>query len=100
MIRAILLSLILCGCAKTSTVSENLTINAINSATVLEQSLPKECATSAIKTQIDNLKSQITQISQACDLEKNEIQHEKIKWKTAFFGLLLVIAVFITRKLL
>ena len=71
--------------------------SAINTATAIEQSLPKQCATDGIKSQITAIKTQITAITQACETEKAEIQAEKIKWKTAFFGLLIAIAVFVIR---
>lgn len=72
--------------------------SAINTATAIEQSLPKQCATDGIKSQITAIKTQITAITQACETEKAEIRADKIKWMTAFFGLVIAIAVFVIQK--
>lgn len=88
------------SCCTAHTVTSDLAESAITTTTAIEQSLPKECATNAIKTQITALKTQITAIAQACDTEKNVITAEKVRWQWAFFGLLLVIAAYITRKVI
>ncbi|MEE1227237.1 MAG: hypothetical protein UHM08_09070 [Bacteroidales bacterium] len=87
------------GCAKPSA-SENITNSAINTAEALENSLPSNCNTKAIKSQITAIKTQITAISQSCETEKNAIKADKVKWQTAFFGLLLAVVVFILKKVL
>lgn len=87
----------LCSCGAPSA-SNTMAESAINTATAIEQSLPKQCATEGIKTQITAIKTQITAITQACETEKAEIRADKIKWKTAFFGLVIAIAVFVIRK--
>lgn len=87
----------LCSCGVPSA-SNTIAESAINTATAIEKSLPKECATEGIKAQITAIKTQITAITQACDSEKAEIRSDKIKWKTAFFGLLIAIAVYVIRK--
>ena len=89
----------LSSCAAPSA-SNTIAESAINTATAIEQSLPKECATEAVKSQITAIKTQITAITQACDTEKSEIKADKVKWMTAFFGLLTAIAVYIIRKLM
>lgn len=89
---------VLSGCAK-QPVSENIAETAQNSLVVLENSLGNTCNTPEIKTQINAIKMQINTISQVCELEKAEIRADKIKWQTAFFGLLLAIAVFIITKI-
>lgn len=91
-----LLTLSSCGMRTES--HETISNGAIDQVTAIEQGLPKECATESIKTQIKAVKTQITAISQACELEKTEVKAEKIKWMTAFFGLLLAIVVFVIRK--
>jgi len=88
---------ILTACTQ-ATPSQSIADGAIQQATAIEQSLSKECATSAIKTQIQAIKTQITAITQTCETEKTEIRADKIKWQTAFFGLLLAIVVFVIRK--
>ena len=95
----LLLSLFLNGCSNPST-SETIANGAINSTTALEQSLPKDCSTDAIKSQITAIKTQIMAITESCKTEKAIIKADKVKWQTAFFGLLLAISVFIIRKVL
>jgi len=89
---------VLSSCAK-HTVSHNIADNTINQITALEQSINEKCATDSIKTQINVIKSQIKAINSACDTEKAEIKAEKIKWQTAFWGLFIVVAVFILKKI-
>lgn len=95
----LLLCCMLCSCGIGS-VSHEIANGAIQQATAIEQSLPKECATEAVKAQIAAIKTQITAITQACDTEKDKIKAEKVKWMTAFFGLLIAIVVFIIRKVM
>lgn len=87
----------LCSCGAPSA-SNTMAESAINTATAIEQSLPKQCATEGIKTQINVIKSQIKAINEACETEKAEIRADKIKWMTAFFGLVIAIAVFVIKK--
>lgn len=95
----ILLCLVLSACGGQSA-SNTIADSAISTATALEQTLPAECATSAVKTQIQAIKTQITAISQACEAEKAQIRSDKIKWQTAFWGLLVAVAVFVLRKVI
>lgn len=95
----VLILLLLCGCAK-QPVSETIAQNAVNTATAIEKTLPKQCATDVVKTQIESVKTQITAIVQACETEKAEITAEKIRWKWAFLGLLTVVLAFIAKKIM
>lgn len=90
----------LCGCAKTDTVSETIANNAINATTALEQSLPAECKTESINTQFTVIKTEIRAIKSACEQEKEIITQEKLKWKYSFIGLVIIIGVYIARKIL
>lgn len=92
--------LTLSSCGMRTENHETISNGAIDQVTAIEQGLSKECATDSIKTQIKAVKTQITAISQACQLEKTELKAEKIKWMTAFFGLLLVIGAFTIKKVL
>lgn len=89
---------ILSSCA-THTASHDIADSATTSATALEQSLSKECATKAIKTQINVIKSQINAIKTTCDTEKEVIEQEKIRWKWAFIALVMAIIVYIGKRL-
>lgn len=95
----LLLSLILCSCT-THTVSHNIADNTINQITALEQSINEKCATDSIKTQINMIKSQIKAINGACDTEKAEITAEKNKYKIAFWSLVVIIGLFVSRKII
>ena len=90
---------ILSSCAK-HTVSHNIADNTINQITALEQSINEKCATDSIKTQINVIKSQIKAINGACDTEKAEITAEKNKYKIAFWSLVVIIGLFVSRKII
>ena len=72
----------------------------VNQITVLEQSINEKCATDSIKTQINVIKSQIKAINGACDTEKAEITAEKNKYKIAFWSLVVIIGLFVSRKII
>lgn len=95
----VIFAFLLNGCTKTSA-TDNIANSAINSANALEESLPTGCSTNAIKTQITAIKTQINAIAESCETEKAAIRADKVKWQTAFFGLLIAIAVFIIKKVL
>lgn len=98
--RLLVLLLLLTGCANSSSVSESIAENTINEVNSLEQSLSKECKTDAVMTQLTIIKSQIRTSVQACEMEKDVITQEKLKWKWAFFGLLSVIVVWLIKRVL
>lgn len=91
------LSCTLCSCGTVSA-SHDIADSATNTVTALEHSLSAECATDGIKTQIQAVKTQITAITKACETEKAEIRADKVKWQTAFWGLFVVVAAFVLRK--
>ena len=91
--------LLLCGCAQTPA-SETVANGAINTAVAIEKSLTADCATDAIKTQIESVKTQINAIVQTCKTEKAEIVAEKIRWKWAFLGLLMAVLAFVAKKII
>lgn len=95
-----LVMLALVGCAKEPAVSETLTENAVNATTALEQSLPAECKTESILTQITVVKTEIKAISKTCKVEKDKITQDKLKWQWSFWGLLGIVGVYLIRKIL
>ncbi len=95
----IALGLILSGCASEKPASETIADNAINATTGLEQTLKEECKTSAIKTQLMVIKTEIRNITKSCNTEKNQITQEKNSWKLGFWGLIIIIGVYIIRKI-
>lgn len=94
------LSLFVLSSCETHTVSHNIADNTINQITALEQSINEKCATDSIKTQINVIKSQIKAINGACDTEKAEITAEKNKYKIAFWSLVVIIGLFVSRKII
>lgn len=96
----LLLVLFVLSSCGTHTVSHNIADNTINQITALEQSINEKCATDSIKTQINVIKSQIKAINGACDTEKAEITAEKNKYKIAFWSLVVIIGLFISRKII
>ena len=95
-----ILALALCGCSKTTPVSEDIANGAINATTGLEQQLPVACKTDAIMTQITVIKTQIRAITNACETEKNVIEQQKQHYQWAFYGTLVLIGLFLARKVL
>lgn len=95
---SLFLSLFLLSSCATHTVSHNLADNTINQITALEQSIDKNCITDGVKTQINTIKSQIKAINGACDIEKKQITAEKNKYKIAFWSLVIVLGVFLIKK--
>lgn len=96
----LLLLLFMLSSCGTHTVSHNIADNTINQITALEQSINEKCATDSIKTQINVIKSQIKAINGACDTEKAEITAEKNKYKIAFWSLVVIIGLFVSRKII
>ena len=92
--------IVLSACAKDVAPSETISDNAINATTALEQALPEQCKGESVITQIGVIKTQIRAITQSCELEKEIINKDKIKWKWAFWGLLSIICVFVIKKIL
>ena len=94
----LLLAVLLSGCTKDAPVSSIISENAINAATALEKTLPAECKTEGVTTQITVIKTEIRAVAKACDAEKESITREKMRWFWAFWSLVVVIGVYIVRK--
>jgi len=87
----LLLCCLLCCCGRTSVT--NSVVDTVNTSIVaLEESLSKECKTKSIETQIDNIKKQVRLFSDACDTDVASVRADKVKWQTAFWGLVIIIA--------
>lgn len=94
------MAIILCGCAKTESASQTIANNAITATTALEQQLPAECKTDGIKTQMAVIKTEIRNVTKTCEMEKNNITRDKLKWKLSFWALIGVIGAYIAKKVL
>lgn len=96
----ILLPFLLCGCTKTPVASDTIADSATSAVAVIGQTLPKECQTAVVQTQLASVQAQIRAITAACTTEKEAITQEKIRWQWAFWGLLVVIGVYIAKRVL
>lgn len=96
----LILALLLTGCVREADPVDTAANAAHQQIVAIKESLPKECQTKAIDNQLKAHDDTLNTIVNTCNMQKEEIRHEKIKWQTGFFGLLLAIAVFILRKVL
>jgi len=92
-------TLLLNGC-RTQTATESVAESVINTTTALEKSLTAECKTEAITSQIWAIKTQIKAIQTTCQTEKDKITQEKLRWKWAFWALVLVVGAYLARKVI
>lgn len=94
----LLLSCILFSCTQ-ATVTHDIVDGVNTQLAALEESLPNECKTKAIQLQIEGIQKQTDGFEKSCNLLVNKVRNEKVKWQTAFFGLLLIVALWFGRKL-
>jgi hypothetical protein len=88
------------GCAKSTPATETIANSATESLNSLESTLTPECKTKAIESQINATKMAIKATVSACESEKAVITQEKLRWKWSFFATLIIIAVYIAKKVL
>lgn len=96
----LILTLLLTGCVREVDPVDTAANAAHQQIVAIKESLPKECQTKAIDNQLKAHDETLNTIVNTCNIQKAEIQSDKIKWKTGFFGLLLVMTVYILRKVL
>lgn len=96
----ILLPFLLYGCAKAPVASETIADSATSAVAVIEKTLPKECQTAVVQTQLASVQAQIKAITSACATEKEAITQEKLRWQWAFWGLLAVIGIYMAKRVL
>lgn len=93
------LSFTLCSCGTVSGTHE--AIDAVNTSVVaLQESLPKQCKTVAINKQIEAIQKELVVAENKCNDEVSKVKADKVKWMTAFWGLLFVICMFLLRKVI
>ena len=92
----LILAVLISGCAKTAT--QTITESAIQQVNNIEQTITPECRTIAITSQINTLRDTIkTQLS-ACELEKQKITADKIRWEITAVLLMIIIAVYMSGR--
>lgn len=94
----VLLICIMTGCAKENNAVNDAATTAHETISTIKQSLPKECQTKAIDQQLKTADASVDAIVSACELQKEEINQERQKWKWAFFALTMIVAFHIGRK--
>lgn len=97
---AVLLLLLLIGCARNEPVSSTISDNAITATNGLEQSLPKECKSESVITQLTVIKTEIRAARNACEVEKEVITQEKLRWMWSFWALAIVVGAYMIKKVL
>lgn len=98
--KRIVLLLALCGCSRDAPISETIADNAINTLNAIEQGLPAECKSESTLTNFIVAKSEVRNIRKACDMEKDKINRERLKWMWSFWGLVVAICAFVARRIL
>ena len=94
----LILTVMLCGCAKEKPVYHEVVQNGIDVINAIEQGLPEECKTESNALLFNVARKQLSNCEKACDLAVEKVESEKLKWKWSVFGLLLVIGLYIARK--
>lgn len=94
------LMFLLASCSKEVPGSQQAAENAINTVTAIQESLPKECKTSANQLLFMVAQNEIREVKTHCDNEKAKIEREKIKWKVGTYALLLVMIAYIIKKVM
>lgn len=100
MIKKLLIVLAVAGCAKQVDPVDNVAQTAHQQLNAIQQSLPKECQTKAINEQIKAEHGTIDSIKSTCELQKQQINSEKLRWKWLFIALSVIIAAHIARKVI
>lgn len=90
--------LCMCGCSKTIDPVESLTEAAHQQIVAINESLPKECRTTAIKEQLKAHDETVESIKMNCDTQKQLLNEEKMRWKWSFIALLIMVLAYFGRK--
>lgn len=94
----LILTVSLSGCQKEKPVYYEVVQNGIDVINAIEQGLPEECKTESNALLFNVARKQLSNCEKACDLAVEKVESEKLKWKWSVFGLLLVIGLYIARK--
>lgn len=92
--RLLVLLLLLTGCAKEVRPTDMVANSAKESVNAIVAIKP------VCKDVGDVCNSQIDSVTATCNLELDDLNKDVIKWKWSFFGLLMVIGVYIIKRIL
>lgn len=88
------------GCSKSTELTDSLTDIAHQNIADIRDSLPKECKTSSINNKLDQADKIVDSVAESCEVRINTEKQEKIRWKYSFLGLLLVICLYIAKRVI
>lgn len=88
----LILTVLISGCTKTAT--QTITESALQQVNNIEQTITPECKTIAVTSQINTLRDTIKAQLSTCELEKQKITADKIRWETTAVLLMIIIAVY------
>lgn len=94
----LLVTVLLSGCTRETPPSHEMTENAINTITAIQQSLPEECKTDANQLMFKVAEREVRGIEKQCDIEKAKIERQVIKWRLISFAMALVIIAYIAKR--
>ena len=94
----LLVAVLLSGCTRETPPSHEMTENAINTITAIQQSLPEECKTDANKLMFKVAEREVRGIEKQCDIEKAKIERQVIKWRLISFAMALAIIAYIMKR--
>ena len=99
----VLILLLICclfGCAKQQDPVDTAANVAHQQIQVIRDSLPTECQTKAIQTELDAADRSVDSVVETCETQKKVLSEEKLRWKWAFLATVVMIAAYIARKVM
>lgn len=86
------------GCAGKSA-TDSISESVAQQIVALKESLPVECQTKAIYSQIDAIESNKDSIVQSCKADIAKVEAQRDKWMVAFFAIVAILGVLTIKKL-
>lgn len=90
----------LVGCAKKPDATDVAGNTAHDTITVIGETLPAQCKTSAIKKELETAHSAVDTVISTCNTQKELLAEEKARWKWSFIGLVIIIGAYIAKRIL
>ena len=92
-------TLLLSGCAKDNP-TQAIIDNANTALTEIKETLPPECQTKEVFAKIDKVQAIIKTAPETCELMVDKVRMQRDRYAMAFFVMLAVSALFLTRRFL
>lgn len=86
------------GCASKSA-TDSISESVSQQIVALKESLPPECQTKAIYSQIEAIESGKDSMLQSCKSDVAKVEAQRDKWMLAFFAICLILGVLTIKKL-